>query len=1285
MTEAGRELHVYLRSIARGERSSLSVLAGLVSAGSRVLDLGTGSGALGNHLREHAACTVDGVTYNEREAELARPHYRRVVVADLENPAWPFEFPGESYDFIVCADVLEHLRDPQKVLACARQLLAPGGRLLVSIPNAGYCGLIAELLQGEFSYREEGLLDRTHLRFFTRRSLVRFLADEGWAVDTVESIDRPLNQSEFKVAFERLPPAVARYLLAVPDASAYQFVVAASPGPANRVDDAGQPVQDQAAALFSAQLYVGDENGFREDNKIVVPGTVGAARQLLRFHIPSGATVGRLRLDPADRPGFLYLHGIRLLAGAEPVWQWRSDLDGLEALAAAPHRDMMLRSPWPGSTALVLLHGDDPSIELPVPAAALAACVACAQTVLEVELGWPMSADYMALVELVVPLQRQVEAMRLQSQHDHAQEAQRLEAARAQADRELGQARDEAIEARRAAAEAQAAAEQLAARQKELDAHNQSLREDKNVLVRERLRLQSERDSLARQFSALADHLRWIENSTVFRATRPLVHAKMAVERMLGLRAPEAPAPLHVPQPMEPAGDTVDVIVPVYRGLHDTQLCIRSVLASSCRTPWRLVILNDASPEPEVTQWLREVSQTDPRIVLLENERNLGFVATVNRGMSLSDQHDALLLNSDTEVANDWLDRLRHAAYSDQRIASVTPFSNNATICSYPRFCQPNELPPGWNTRSLDALFASTNAQQVVDVPTGVGFCMYIRRDCLRQVGLFDVEQFGTGYGEENDFCRRAAEAGWRNLHALDTFVLHTGGVSFGASKSQREIDAVEKMRRLHPSYDRVVHEHVMADPALTARLRVDLARVQARGLPAVLAVLHNRDGGTLRHAVELADHLRGKAVFFSLVPAPGGAVWLELMEPGAAFKLEFAVPSEWSALVATLRGLGIAHIHYHHVLGHIDAVLSLGDELNVSWDFTAHDYYAMCPRISLTDASGRYCGETGDAQCGRCETQPPSGTPDIALWRKRHGRLLEQARHVFVPSRDAGQRIARMWPAARVQWAPHTDIAAPDGLPVPQVAPLDPGRPLRIAVIGALSIIKGADLLEESAILAARQQLPLEFHLLGYAYRDLRTQPRAALTVHGAYAEQDLPRLLDWLQPDVVWFPALWPETYSYTLSACLQAGLPVIAPDLGAFPERLSGRAWSWILPWDSSAKQMVGFLSQVREQHFMTGHGPQPFVATEPGRALGAGWSYERDYLQGVAARPPAVALDTSLLATHVPGRRPGAQHQARQLKHLALSALVGLRASPLLRSVARRVPRHWQTRVKTWLVG
>ena len=113
-------------------------------------------------------------------------------------------------------------------------------------------------------------------------------------------------------------------------------------------------------------------------------------------------------------------------------------------------------------------------------------------------------------------------------------------------------------------------------------------------------------------------------------------------------------------------------------------------------------MINDASPDAALSQWLRDESTKHPSFILLENEDNLGFVGTVNRGMAQSSANDVLLLNSDTEVANQWLDRLRAAAYRSADVGTVTPFSNNATICSYPRFCQENSLPPGYDTAALD-------------------------------------------------------------------------------------------------------------------------------------------------------------------------------------------------------------------------------------------------------------------------------------------------------------------------------------------------------------------------------------------------------------------------------------------------------------------------------------------------------------------------------------------------------------------------------------------------------
>ena len=137
----------------------------------------------------------------------------------------------------------------------------------------------------------------------------------------------------------------------------------------------------------------------------------------------------------------------------------------------------------------------------------------------------------------------------------------------------------------------------------------------------------------------------------------------------------------------------VDVIVPVYGGREELQRCLESVVGNRQKTRYRLVIIDDASPDPDIPAYLKEFASRHEQVTLLENEENLGFVATVNRGMALSTENDVVLLNSDTEVANDWLDRLLQAAQKMPRIGTLTPFSNNATICSFPRFCFSNPLP----------------------------------------------------------------------------------------------------------------------------------------------------------------------------------------------------------------------------------------------------------------------------------------------------------------------------------------------------------------------------------------------------------------------------------------------------------------------------------------------------------------------------------------------------------------------------------------------------------------
>src|SRR6185295_13972018 len=162
---------------------------------------------------------------------------------------------------------------------------------------------------------------------------------------------------------------------------------------------------------------------------------------------------------------------------------------------------------------------------------------------------------------------------------------------------------------------------------------------------------------------------------------------------------------------------------------------------------------------------------------------------------------DVVLLNSDTRVTARWLGKLQEAAYSAPEIATVTPFSNSATICSLPRFLETNALPAGWDADAFGRLVESRSRHAWPRLPTGVGVCLYIKRKALEQVGLFDSKSFGQGYGEESEWCMRALKAGY--AHVLDdaTFIFHEGQRSFGASSGERVANAHRATARLHPEY----------------------------------------------------------------------------------------------------------------------------------------------------------------------------------------------------------------------------------------------------------------------------------------------------------------------------------------------------------------------------------------------------------------------------------------------------------------------------------------------------
>ncbi|TWI49287.1 GT2 family glycosyltransferase [Pseudomonas duriflava] len=270
----------------------------------------------------------------------------------------------------------------------------------------------------------------------------------------------------------------------------------------------------------------------------------------------------------------------------------------------------------------------------------------------------------------------------------------------------------------------------------------------------------------------------------------------------------------------------VDVLIPVYKGKDATLACIHSALESReyNRTPFTLVVLDDVSPEPELSQALDNLA-AQGLIELHRHPANLGFIRNMNRGMLLHPERDVLWLNSDARVCGDWLDRLRQAAYSAPDIATATPFSNNGELMSFPQSRISHRMPDLAEQQLLDFLTAN-GPDEVLELEVGCGFCFYIKRVALNAVGLLDELYLKRGYGEETDWCLRAKEQGWRHVGAHRVFVAHRGGVSFGAEKIPRVAFNNAVLRQRYPAAERAFDRFYRVDSIKPHRDRLQRARL---------------------------------------------------------------------------------------------------------------------------------------------------------------------------------------------------------------------------------------------------------------------------------------------------------------------------------------------------------------------------------------------------------------------------------------------------------------------------
>ena len=620
------------------------------------------------------------------------------------------------------------------------------------------------------------------------------------------------------------------------------------------------------------------------------------------------------------------------------------------------------------------------------------------------------------------------------------------------------------------------------------------------------------------------------------------------------------------------------IVIPIYRGVALTRACINSVLNVRDAARDQIVLINDGSPEPEMAAMLLPFAQM-PNVFVLTNASNRGFVQSVNRGLSFAMGADVLLLNADTVMYPGALDELLDVAYAQPEIGTVTALSNNATIFSYPHPELSCEALEDISWAELAAAALRENRGVALDVPTGHGFCLLIKGEVLRRAGLMD-EAFGRGYGEENDFCARTAALGYRNVAAAGVLVAHKESVSFEGEKASLLARNLPRLLRLYPEYTPVIMEFERLEGLRQARWGLDrlrLTRAVASGARFVLVLCNALEGGTAKAMADIERQI-GYGGARALVLRGKADGMLELSAERPRLRAFFNA-DELDGLLALLDAAAPGHVFVHQFLGFTAGFISafarwMAGRHSV---FYAHDFYSFCPRVTMIDAIGRFCGVAADAVCARCvgmggahETSRLTALSP-AEHRRMFGEILGAMTRVVAPSASAAGYFGKAFPGLGVEVLGHPEAAdAPAG-------PRESGS-REVILLGAIGPHKGSAKLLELAQRAWLTHPDLSFRVIGYTNMDDALRAVGNVTITGAYEPDELPRLLAETEGWLALFLSPWAETYSYTLSEAVRAGLVPLVPDLGAPAERVRAAGYGVVFPAGADAASLLDLIEDV-----------------------------------------------------------------------------------------------------------
>jgi len=605
----------------------------------------------------------------------------------------------------------------------------------------------------------------------------------------------------------------------------------------------------------------------------------------------------------------------------------------------------------------------------------------------------------------------------------------------------------------------------------------------------------------------------------------------------------------------------IDIIIPIYNGFSYLEPLFRSIKKSKTIN-LNLIVINDASSDERVVPFLNEIRLEFENFILISNERNLGFVKSINKGVALTKNH-FVILNSDVEVPQNCFEKLIQPIYTNPNIASVTPFTNSGTICSFPNFNTDNVIFGNGDLNTINSIFEAYFDGEYIELPTGVGFCMAINKNVVNEIDFFDEDTFVKGYGEENDWCQRALKAGYLNILLTNTYVYHKHGGSFlTKEKSQLLERNLENLSIKHPNYNSDVNTFIENNENSKLHLKLLYYLITNICKNSILLIDHNFGGG--------ATHYREKKVTEWL--ANDNLVVKYLLNENIKelivnvsyknYKVNLDIQN-WKEFEEYVYFLSPTKIVINSLVGFSNineikkSIINFKNTFpKLIIEYPIHDYHSICPIYVLLNQNGEFCNIPSDLTvCNKCLSKNKLmilHEDKISNWRKIWEEILIYINTITVFSNSSKELFQKAYPninSNNILVKPHSI----NHIKPIKFTPIE--KEITIGVLGAINFQKGSKKILDLSNWLKSNNKKNKIVVIGKLYdKSFNSKQHSNLTITGAYNRIEIESLVIKHDINVFFMPSIWPETFSYTTEEVIKMNMPICVYNLGAPAERVS-----------------------------------------------------------------------------------------------------------------------------------